>query len=156
MVDEHETIEADFSVFFSMLAIINITAQPFSKLFEIRYDISLNEWRIMHVLALYPDCSQTAVVNAIGLDKMTVSRAVTRLEQEGRIDKIVDPANLRAARLRLSEKGRDLHNLIAESGEARARELFYGFTKAERRMFKDLIRRMLFNAQQMCGDDSAE
>ncbi|MBY0563146.1 MAG: MarR family transcriptional regulator [Hyphomonadaceae bacterium] len=153
-MSEDQELEADLSSFFSMLAIINVTAQPFSKLFETKYDITLNEWRILHILALNPGCSQAAIVRALGLDKMTVSRAVARLKRKGSISKVADPENLRAARMSMTAAGRRLHKLIATSGARRAKHLFVGFSAEERRMHRNLIARMLANAQRMDGQSS--
>jgi DNA-binding MarR family transcriptional regulator len=85
----------------------------------------------MVVLASHPGVSATDVADFTGLDKMSVSRALARLEKRGRLQRDSDPADQRRSILKLSSQGRRLFTRIGAQAKSREAELFAGISKAE-------------------------
>lgn len=137
----------DASTFFKLLQLVNLTAKPFGRLYERRHHLPLTEWRVMLTLATKPEISAVEVADALGLDKMAVSRAVRGLEARGRVARSPDPEDGRRARLALTEEGWALYRTIAPSGREREEALLSGLGPAEREVFDRLLDRLLVQAR---------
>ena len=72
----------DESVFFKLVRVVNLTARPFNEGIGARHQLSLNEWRVMTVVAGHPGCTASDVCARTGMDKMSVSRAIVSLDME--------------------------------------------------------------------------
>ena len=95
----------DDSIFFKLVRVVNLTARPFVESIGRAHHLTLNEWRVMLVLASHPGSAAQEVVAHTGLDKMTVSRALSGLQRRGRLVRREDAADKRRALLTLSSAG---------------------------------------------------
>lgn len=121
----------DSSLFFKLVRVVNLTARPFVETLSREHELSLNEWRVMVVLASHPDVAATEVAEHTGLDKMSVSRAIAALARHGRLDKAADATDARRTLLRLSSGGGALYRRIGALAAQREAELFGGVSAAE-------------------------
>lgn len=80
-------------------------------IYSSRFGLSLAEWRVIVVLGHYPGLSAVEVAEHTALDKVAVSRAVTKLLRSGRIDRKFADADRRRSILNLTEEG---SRLLAE------------------------------------------
>ena len=126
-----ERLPVDSSLFFKLVRVVNLTARPFHEGVGKQHDLSLIEWRAMVVLASHPGVSATEVADFTGLDKMSVSRALARLNKRGRLQRESDPADQRRSILKLSSQGRRLFTRIGAQAKLREAELFAGISPAE-------------------------
>jgi DNA-binding MarR family transcriptional regulator len=117
---------------FLLMLATNLMARPFADAIGRRYDISLAEWRCMMVLAPRPGLANIDVAEASGVDVMTASRALRRLEQHGCIERRPDPADKRRIVGRLTPKGIDLYRMMAQSAERRAELVLSGLKTQDR------------------------
>jgi DNA-binding MarR family transcriptional regulator len=81
--------------------------------YEKRFGISIPEWRVIAILGRFPGLSAVDVAERTLMDKVAVSRAVTKLIKNGRIDRQFADADRRRSILNLSEEGRKVHDEIA-------------------------------------------
>jgi DNA-binding MarR family transcriptional regulator len=114
----------DDSIFFKLVRVVNLTARPFAESIARANRITLNEWRVMLVLASHPGAAAQDVALHTGLDKMTVSRALAGLARHGRLVKKVDAADKRRSCLWLSAAGQRVYEKIGVGGKAREAQLF--------------------------------
>ncbi len=121
----------DTSVFFKLVRVVNLIARPFLETVGKQHHLSLNEWRVMVVLASHPGVSATDVAESTGLDKMSVSRALGALERRGRLLRKDNPDDQRKSRLYLSAQGKRLFGKIGIAAKKREAELFRGVQKRE-------------------------
>ena len=121
----------DDSIFFKLVRVVNLTARPFAESIGRANRISLNEWRVMLVLASHPGAAAQEVALHTGLDKMTVSRALAGLGRHGRLVKKLDPADRRRSCLWLSAAGQRVYEKIGVSGKAREGQLFSAVGRAD-------------------------
>lgn len=131
------------SLLFKLIRVVNLTARPFNEHVAKKHRLSINEWRAMVVLASHPGCVATDVVELTGLDKMSVSRAVAALHQEGRLEKHGDPLDHRKARLALTPEGSRLFEEIGEQAKRREDQLFAGVSDAELSELDSTLDRLL-------------
>ena len=114
----------DDSIFFKLVRVVNLTARPFAESIGRANRITLNEWRVMLVLASHPGAAAQQVALHTGLDKMTVSRALAGLARHGRLVKKLDPEDMRRTCLWLSAAGQRVYEKIGKSGKKREAQLF--------------------------------
>ena len=114
----------DSSLFFKLVRVVNLTARPFQAGMGKAHQLNLNEWRVMVVLASHPGSAATDIADATGLDKMSVSRALSGL---GRLDRVVlknDANDQRRSQVYLSAAGHKLFARIGSHAIQREAELF--------------------------------
>jgi DNA-binding MarR family transcriptional regulator len=121
----------DSSVFFKLIRLVNLTARPFNEVIGKHYELSLNEWRVMVVLASHPGCFATDVVDFTGLDKMSVSRALGALTKAKRIDRVADAFDARRAHVTLTRAGVEVFERISESAAQREAVMFASLSEVE-------------------------
>ena len=139
------TLPVDDSIFFKLVRVVNLTARPFSESIGKAHQLSLNEWRVLLVLANHPQVAASEVAALTGLDKMTVSRAIAALERRGRVVRKVDAADRRRMLLRLSAAGERLYERIGVPAKARERSLFRGIGDADQARLGRLLDRLIDN-----------
>ncbi|MEO5670869.1 MAG: MarR family winged helix-turn-helix transcriptional regulator [Ramlibacter sp.] len=126
-----QPLPLDSSLFFKLVRVVNLTARPFHDGVGKQHQLSINEWRVMVVLASHPGVSATDVADSTGLDKMSVSRALAGLLRHGRLQREGDPSDQRRNRLYLSATGKRLFARIGAQAKQREAELFSGVLKAD-------------------------
>ena len=124
-------LPVDTSLLFKLIRVVNLTARPFSESIGRQHRLSINEWRILVVLASHPGSAATVVVDSTGLDKMSVSRAVASLVAAGRVDRCDDPTDQRRSQLYLTPAGESLFAEIGEQAKQREAQLFGGASADE-------------------------
>lgn len=75
--------------------------------------VSINEWRVLAVIAQSETIAARDVVRLTPMDKMTVSRTVAGLETKGLAERSVDARDRRVNMLALTQEGRALYARIA-------------------------------------------
>ena len=55
-------LPVDSSLFFKLVRVVNLTARPFVETLARTHQLSLNEWRVMVVLASHPGVAASDVV----------------------------------------------------------------------------------------------
>lgn len=126
----------DASLLFKLVRLMNLTVRPFHEQVGRQHQLSLNEWRVMNLLAGRPGLSAARLADLTGLDKMSISRALAGLDQHQRLQRSADPEDQRRQLLRLSPAGLALHQQIQPLARAREAELFRGLSPARRARFE--------------------
>jgi DNA-binding MarR family transcriptional regulator len=133
----------DSSLFFKLVRLVNLTARPFHEGVGKEHALSINEWRVMVVLASHAGVAATEVAEHCGLDKMSVSRAISALARAGRIRKAPDAQDQRRTLLFLSAPGRKLYARIGAKAVQREAELFEGMGAAQVQQLDALLDKLL-------------
>ncbi|ASP21194.1 transcriptional repressor MprA [Antarctobacter heliothermus] len=88
------------------------TSEALARQYRERFGISIPEWRVLVHLAQPLDGAATISVRDIeervAMEKSKVSRAASRLEAAGYVEKTVDAGDRRLVRLALTDKGRQI------------------------------------------------
>jgi DNA-binding MarR family transcriptional regulator len=112
-----------------------------SKLYQRNFGVSSVEWRIMALLANEPGISGRRVCDVIGLDKGAVSRSLAFM-QDRRLVSFHKNVDGREQLATLTERGRALHDRIAEVARERERRLLSCLSAAERETLAVLLDRV--------------
>jgi DNA-binding MarR family transcriptional regulator len=100
-----------------------------------RFGISLPEWRVLRMLSVAPDTTVSYIAEASQLDKGLISRSVTSLTERGYVARSDRPGDRRSFTVRLTRRGRALHDRILPISQARQRRLIGCLTERERKTF---------------------
>ena len=118
-----------------------------ARIYEKRFGVSIPEWRVIAILGRYPGLSAVEVAERTLMDKVAVSRAVTKLIKNGRIDREFADADRRRSILNLSAAGRDVHNEIAPLALKFEAELLQDITDDEYATFNTILDQLLDKAR---------
>lgn len=122
-----------------------------ARVYEKRFGVSIPEWRVIAVLGRYPGLSAVEVADRTLMDKVAVSRAVTKLIKNGRIDREFADADRRRSILNLSEEGRKVHNEIAPLALDFERQLLQDISEDDYQTFLAVLEKLLEKAEQLGG-----
>ena len=98
-------------------------SREFSQAYNERFGLSRAEWRVMAHLAAAGPASVGEIHQNVDMDKSRVSRAASRLESAGLVDKADHPVDGRLVRLSLTEAGRAMMSELAGMANAFRTEL---------------------------------
>ncbi len=120
-----------------------------ARVYEKRFGISIPEWRVIAILGRFPGLSAVEVAERTFLDKVAVSRAVTKLIKNGRIDRQFADADRRRSILKLSEEGEQVHNEIAPLALEFERQLVEDISEDDYETFNAILEQLLDKARQL-------
>lgn len=136
-------LPVDSSLFFKLVRVVNQTARPFVETLARTHQLSLNEWRVMVVLASHPGVAASDLALSTGLDKMSISRAIAALARHGRLDKKLDATDGRRTLLWLNAAGLRVFRTIGESAKAREAQLFGSIDPEELQRLETVVDKLL-------------
>lgn len=140
--DADELILEDFLPY--RLAVLSHTVSTnIARTYDKRFGLSIPEWRVIAILGRFPGLSAVDVAERTMLDKVAVSRAVTKLIKNGRLDRQFADADRRRSILNLSEEGRKLHDEIAPLALRFERDLLQGISGDDLKRFDRVIERLM-------------
>lgn len=111
-------------VIHGLLKLNNRLLVPFSTHLERRYDITLNEFRLLMLIGRTDETASHELVEQTGLNSMSVSRGVAALVAHGRAEVCIDPENRRRKIITLTPAGKELFRKMAPAGELVENYLF--------------------------------
>lgn len=120
-----------------------------AKVYDKRFGLSIPEWRVIAILGRFPGLSAVEVADRTMMDKVAVSRAVTKLIKNGRIDRQFADADRRRSILNLTDEGRRVHDEIAPLALAFEAELLEGIDANDLAGFNQVIERLLERAHRL-------
>lgn len=124
---------------FQLLVAVNRIIKPFAERYGRRFDLGLPEWRCMMALAAWPDSSGEDVARRMGMEKMTVSRALRRLQRFGRAHAQADPRNRKRNQWRLTDDGWEIVDIILPDALARDSQAFRAVSAEQRAMITGVL-----------------
>ena len=130
------------------LAVLSHTiSTTIAKVYEKQFGVSIPEWRIIAILGRFPGLSAVEVADRTMLDKVAVSRAVTKLIKNGRVDRQFADADRRRSILNLSDEGRQVHDEIAPLALEFEHALLQGISEEDYESFNIILERLLAKAR---------
>jgi len=131
---------------YRLAVLSNTVSTTVARAYDKRFSVSIPEWRVIAVLGRFPGLSAVEVAGRTLMDKVAVSRAVTKLIKNGRVDREFADADKRRSILNLSEDGKRLHDEIAELALQFERDLLQGFRDEEIENLNSIMERLLARA----------
>jgi DNA-binding MarR family transcriptional regulator len=141
----------DLDVFlpYQLAVLSEAVSRSMSQIYAQRFDLSRDEWRVLAALHDAPPTRTASVIEQTTLDKVSVSRAVRRMEEKTLIERAVDPQDARGHLLRLTASGKALFRKIVPMVQAREQFLLEGLELAEREALQSGIQKLLSRARQL-------
>lgn len=106
------------------------------------FDVGIETWRCLMLLAVENSISAQQVSRIIGMDKASVSRCFKRMQTRGLISMALDDGDGRLRLARLTAKGRRLHDQMIGIALERERALVSVLEPAELETLTTLLRRL--------------
>ncbi|MCW3476536.1 MarR family winged helix-turn-helix transcriptional regulator [Limobrevibacterium gyesilva] len=136
---------------------LSVAANRASRLFARRYSeafgLSIAEWRVMAMVGRFGTISPGAVAERAEMDKVKVSRAVASLVAAGLAEQGPDPQDGRARLLRLTRKGRHMHQDIVPLARTLEAQLAAGLSADEWAALRNCLRKLYAHVRRL---DAAE
>ncbi|NNC76474.1 MAG: MarR family transcriptional regulator [Woeseiaceae bacterium] len=114
-----------------------------------QFGLSIPEWRVIAILGRSPGLSAVEVAEQTFLDKVAVSRAVTKLIKAGRIDRQFADADRRRSILNLSDEGRQVHDGVAQLALQFEKDLIEGLDADDIQHLDRIMDRLLEKASTL-------
>jgi len=125
----------------------NTVSRTIARIYDRRFSLSIPEWRVIAILGRFPGLSAVEVVDRTLMDKVAVSRAVTKLIKSGRLDRQLADGDRRRSVLNLSEEGRRVHDEIAPLAMQFESDLLHGIHKGDIERLNIIMERLLAKAR---------
>lgn len=132
---------------YRLAVLSNTISTTVAKAYDSRFSVSIPEWRVIAVVGRFPGLSAIEVAERTLMDKVAVSRAVTKLIKNGRLDRQFANSDRRRSILSLSDAGKQLHDEIARLALQFERDLIQGFTDEEMQQLNSMMDRLLARAR---------
>lgn len=134
---------------YQLAVLAETVSRAMAQVYAERFELSRDEWRV--VAALYENGAMktTDVIAHTTLDKMQVSRAVTRLERDALLERSEDASDRRNKVLRLLPAGQALVAKIVPLVQARVEFLLEALDADERRSLEALFGKLQGRAAQL-------
>lgn len=102
-------LELDRFLPYRLSVLSNLVSSAIAGVYSARFGLSIPEWRVMAVLANEPQLAAAQVAERTAMDKVAVSRAVSRLLERGHLERRMAPADRRKSMLMLSAEGERIY-----------------------------------------------
>jgi DNA-binding MarR family transcriptional regulator len=142
-VPAHAPLELEHFLPYRLSILSNTVSQSIATEYQDRFELSMTEWRVMTILARFPEISAREVVDRSAMDKVAVSRAVARLVNAGRVDRGIHDGDKRRSVLQLSEAGWAIHDEVAPLARAHERELLARLNEGEQAQLDSILDKLL-------------
>jgi DNA-binding MarR family transcriptional regulator len=144
-----DKLHLDRFVPYRLSVLSNVVSMSIAAAYEREFGLTIPEWRVIAVLARYPDLSAIEVAERTAMDKVAVSRAVQRLLTTHRLERAYDKGDRRRSILRLSATGRSVYTRVAPMALRYETELLDALSPSDRRALDRLLGRLMERARSM-------
>ena len=114
--------------------------------------IEAGQFRALDAVAGHGPCAVRELALVMGLEPSSVTRALSRLEAEGWIEKNRSTHDQREVLVGLTDAGREQHRYFVDRAFATYQDIFVVFSGQERIVLADLLERMLKSTEAVLSD----
>ena len=118
-----------------------------------KYGLMRHDWRVMAALGNDQPLSANQVCDRTNMDKVQVSRAISRLLRRELVARVQDAGDRRRWILRLTPDGEAMYRDIVPAARAREAELLSALSDTELRQLNALIDKLYRRARQLLRRD---
>jgi DNA-binding MarR family transcriptional regulator len=127
---------------YRLSVLTNRVSSAIARTYSERFDLTIPEWRVMAVLGGAARLSAGEVASRTAMDKVQVSRAIARLVESKRVQRVVDSDDGRVARLSLTAKGRAIYDEIVPLALGLEDILLEALSPAERTKLDEIMTKL--------------
>jgi len=133
------TLKLNSFIPYRLSVLSNKISQGIADLYESRFQISTQEWRIMAILGEQPEISAGEVAVRTAMDKVAVSRAVKKLLASKKLERHFSDSDKRRSVLALSKLGMEIYLEIIPMAKEYERNLLSSLSNKEQLSFNKLL-----------------
>lgn len=127
---------------YRLSVLTNTVSRAIAREYGQCFGLSIPQWRVMAVLARFPDLSANEVAERTAMDKVMVSRAVAGMVRDGRVQRQAASDDRRRSVLRLSDAGRAVYGEIVPLARRYEARLLAELSADERRALDTILDRL--------------
>ena len=127
---------------YQLSIVTNRISASFARLYSERFNLTIPEWRVMAVLGQQPGLSADEVCSETEMEKVPVSRAVSKLLDKGLLIRNFSGRDRRRSILCLSEAGYGMYAQIVPLALAYEAELKAALTEQEQSQLEILLNKL--------------
>ncbi|WP_116807987.1 MarR family winged helix-turn-helix transcriptional regulator [Steroidobacter cummioxidans] len=142
-------LQLDRFIPYRLSVLTNTVSMVIASAYEREFGLTIPQWRVMAVLARYPDLSAIEVAERTAMDKVAVSRALQGLLDAKRVLRAFDKGDRRRSILRLSAAGQAVYTRVAPMALRYEAELLSALSPNDRRTLDRLLARLMEQAKSM-------
>ena len=142
MADPEQVVDLDRYVPAFLTWIANKLSRGASQHYLRVFDVGIETWRCLVLLAIHDSISAQQVSRIIGMDKASVSRCFKGMQAKGYITLSLDADDGRVRIATLTKKGRQVHDQILGVALERERAFLDVLSVAERETLIKLLQRL--------------
>jgi DNA-binding MarR family transcriptional regulator len=142
-------LQLDRFIPYRLSVLTNTVSMVIASAYEREFGLSIPQWRVMAVLARYPDLSAIEVAERTAMDKVAVSRALQGLLDAKRVLRAFDKGDRRRSILRLSAAGQAVYTRVAPMALRYEAELLSALSPNDQRTLDRLLARLMEQAKSM-------
>lgn len=124
---------------YRLSVLTNRISRALSRQYAEQFNLSIPQWRALAVLGESGDLFADEICKVTEMDKVTVSRALQGLEEQGRISRKTDSSDRRRARVRLTSMGRAVYREVVPAALEYERQLLDVLSTSEQRTLDDAL-----------------
>ena len=117
----------------------NTISTAIAARYQSAFGLTIWQWRVMAVLGETPGLTASQITARTAMDKVAVSRAVSSLEEVGRLVRKRDESDGRAARLHLTPEGEAIYAQIVPIAQSSEQDLLARLGPRERKQLTELL-----------------
>lgn len=144
-----DTLELDRFLPYRLSVLSNTMSTAIAAYYKERFGLTIPEWRIMAVLARQPGLAAAEVAERTAMDKVAVSRGVSRLVVTGHLKGSAVRKDLRRVSLRLTARGRSVYEQVAPWALAYQKAVLANLTPAEQATLESVLSRLNESARSV-------
>ncbi|WP_142847741.1 MarR family winged helix-turn-helix transcriptional regulator [Telmatospirillum sp. J64-1] len=141
-VSDHPVLELEHFVPYRLAVLAHLVSRSVARAYRDRFGLSVPEWRVMASLGQGKAIYANDLVETSNIDKVQASRALTRLQSAGLIDRRVDETDRRRALISLTDKGWDVYRQIVPRALGYEAKLLEQLTEEEQACMDRVIGKM--------------
>lgn len=148
-IDVGHPLPLEHALVVKLAVAVNLNTSVFHQLYARRHDLTLTDWRVLAVLVSRPGISATELSEILAVDKMSITRAVQRLLERGRIRATANPRDRRRLALTVTPKGGTLYDKIAPQAWDHQERCLHDLSAAERAELARLLDKFIGSVRRM-------
>jgi len=130
-----------------LISVLYRAGQSFFSTKASNFDIGGGHMGLIFHLYKHDGASQDELSKALEVDKATITRSVSKLEENGLVERQRDASDHRINRIVLTESGHAMQNDLKNIALEWQTTLLDGFTKEERDTLNNLFDKLMINAR---------
>lgn len=127
----------------------NTVSEGIASAYRDQHGLSVTEWRVLAILGRFAGITASEITARGAMDKVTVSRAVRRLEDKGLVTRTARSDDRRRMALELTRMGVRLFNAVVPEALAYEQRLLAALTSDEQARFAGLLDKLLAAARRL-------